>query len=317
MGYLRLHDYFNLRIQESLLNTILQNNDFVRRSCELEGTAEMISYLVQRYDVNQEFKDLNVFSVGGQRLAGYTFELNADDYSATSTYSIGTLVCESNSIYVNKIAILVGEAFTLSKWTYVGEKNELISVGFPFNKYSYSSNYSAGEVVYYNGKIYKCLSDCINILPTTESVYWSVGITYAFSDFEIYSVATTWNNLTNYNAGDKCIINGVNYYAVVDNVNEIPTDNITKWLPIYWLRKDLRSIQLVAFLIDIVLYKIHMRIAPNNIPKLRIDSYQYAIDWLKEAGGQNNAITADIPLLQPRQGARIRWGSNQKNINTY
>ena len=60
-----------------------------------------------------------------------------------------------------------------------------------------------------------------------------------------------------------------------------------------------------------------MRIAPNNIPQLRENNYNYAIDWLKQAGGQDNAITADIPLLQPKQGGRIRWGSNTRNINIY
>jgi hypothetical protein len=48
-----------------------------------------------------------------------------------------------------------------------------------------------------------------------------------------------------------------------------------------------------------------------------MDRYDSAIEWLKEAGGQNTAITAAIPLLVPNQGMRIRWSSYPRNINTY
>jgi hypothetical protein len=70
-------------------------------------------------------------------------------------------------------------------------------------------------------------------------------------------------------------------------------------------------------MIDLCLAKIHNLIAPNNIPQVRKDNADYAIEWLRSAGGQDDAITADIPLLQPNVGLRIRYGGNVKNINTY
>ncbi|EJW95610.1 protein containing Carbohydrate-binding family V/XII domain protein [gut metagenome] len=42
---------------------------------------------------------------------------HGDAYSQTSTYKQGDIVFHDNKIYENKIAITVGEAFTLTKWT--------------------------------------------------------------------------------------------------------------------------------------------------------------------------------------------------------
>ena len=70
------------------------------------------------------------------------------------------------------------------------------------------------------------------------------------------------------------------------------------------------------FMVDIVLYHINSRVSPRNIPQIRMDRYDAAISWLKNVA-KGDDITADIPVKQPKQGSRNRYGGNVKNINTY
>jgi len=324
MAYLRLQDYFNFRIQEQQLTQVTQGNDVVRQSCELEAEAEMISYLVQRYDIDDEFRDVGVFINNGRYFANNLIELNAPEYSNTSTYTIESNCLYQGKVYVCITAITTPEAFNIAKWQLVGNQYDLYYVKSPYPRYSYNTTYHVGDCVYYKNKVYKCIVSVTNILPTDVdkgSYYWSTGVNYAFINYNVYQTPfdfNSWNNLTTYEQAENILYQNQIYTSVKDNnLNVVPGTDINSWLPITWVKGDNRSQQLVAFLIDIVLYKIHMRIAPNNIPQLRKDNYTYCLDWLIQAGGQNNAITANIPLLQPKQGTRIRWGSNVKNYNNY
>jgi hypothetical protein len=324
MGYLRLQDYYNFRIQEQQLTQITQSNDFVRLACELESRAEMISYLVQRYDIDDEFQEIKSFVNNGRYNANDLIELTATAYSSTATYTLNSTCLNNGNVYVCTTAITTPETFNPTKWQLVGANNALYYVQSPYPRYSYSTQYKKGDIVFYKNYVYQCLTDVKNVMPTDVNIaskYWSNGVSYSFTGYNCYQNPldfTSWNTSVIYGELEIVNYNQQLYYCVKDNVlNVVPGTDINSWLPITWIKGDNRSQQLVAFLIDIVLYKIHMRIAPNNIPQLRKDNYVYCLDWLKEAGGQNNAITANIPLLQPKQGARIRWGSNPKNYNNY
>jgi hypothetical protein len=84
-----------------------------------------------------------------------------------------------------------------------------------------------------------------------------------------------------------------------------------------WTLGDNRNAQVVNYMVDIVLYHIHSRIAPKNIPDLRVKRYDDAISWLKNCA-KGDWITASIPLIQPKQGMRSRWGSRiPKQNNDY
>jgi phage gp36-like protein len=76
-----------------------------------------------------------------------------------------------------------------------------------------------------------------------------------------------------------------------------------------------RNQQLVMFAVDIALYHLHSRINPRNIPQLRIDRYDSAIEWLKMAA--KGTITAGIEAKTPEQGGSIRWGSNTKKEHNW
>ena len=108
-------------------------------------------------------------------------------------------------------------------------------------------------------------------------------------------------------------MNGVTYWgtgtAYTVPAGTLPT-NAT-----YWTAGDNRTQAILMCVIDVCLYHVHSRIAPRNIPDLRRDRYVNAVDMLRAyARGE---MTAKLPLIQPKSGARIRFGGPIKNINSY
>jgi phage gp36-like protein len=76
-----------------------------------------------------------------------------------------------------------------------------------------------------------------------------------------------------------------------------------------------RDPQLLAYIIDIALYHLHSRIAPRNVPELRLTRYENAVAWLKMCAYGD--VTPKLEVITPAQGNRIRYGGNTKNTNQY
>jgi phage gp36-like protein len=57
-----------------------------------------------------------------------------------------------------------------------------------------------------------------------------------------------------------------------------------------------RNALIVMYSVDILLYHIHSRIAPEQIPDIRLQRYERAIEWLKMVS--NGELSPDLPLLQ-------------------
>lgn len=99
-----------------------------------------------------------------------------------------------------------------------------------------------------------------------------------------------------------------------------------------------RDPQLLSKIVDIALYHLHQRIAPRNIPELRVNNYMglpehatvvqgkvrypmhSALGWL-QACVDGTDITPNLTLLVDADGNKlgnqIRSGGNKKNINSY
>lgn len=84
----------------------------------------------------------------------------------------------------------------------------------------------------------------------------------------------------------------------------------------YFKERDERNSKLVDVTIDVLLYHIHSRISPRNIPDLRRLRYDGddpaqrggAIGWLKSV--QKGTITPNLPVTDnsDQTGHRISWG---------
>lgn len=56
-----------------------------------------------------------------------------------------------------------------------------------------------------------------------------------------------------------------------------------------------RNALLVMYAIDILLYHIHSRINPNQIPEIRVRRYDNALEWLKAVA--KGTLSPNLPLL--------------------
>ena len=108
-------------------------------------------------------------------------------------------------------------------------------------------------------------------------------------------------------------INGTFYTCLADTVaGEDPIDT-----PAKWQAGDTRPAQIITYLIDITLYHLHARINPRNIPELRGQRRDEAINWLKMIN--EGKISSKLTLLATpeKPGLSIKWESNGKFNHKY
>jgi len=292
--YLIKSDYKKL-IQDVNLNQIISNDDSVLDAAQLTAQAESLSYLRQRYDVDHEFTDTNVWSYVKSYSARDRVYLDAPAYLPTLTYALNALTLFNGSVYKCKTAISVGEVFNSSKWDLIGTQYTIYHAVYPVQLFNYKKAYSVGDIVYWGDKKYTCKQ--ATIIPTHSS-----NLQYG-----------TYAATPRANVFPDDAIDGAKYWTP-DTAYIVPAGTALS-NETYWIKADNRDQQMVTYMIDITLFHVHSRLAPRNIPQLRIDRYTHAIQWLIAAG--QGTITAALPLLQPAQGNRVRWGGNIKNQNSY
>ncbi len=86
-------------------------------------------------------------------------------------------------------------------------------------------------------------------------------------------------------------------------------------LPIYtsWTLGDNRDPIMVQAIVDLSIWRLCSRIAPNNIPHLRQRNFEDTWDWLKSV--QKGTQSVKVPSIQPNQVDDISFGSDTKKIN--
>lgn len=72
---------------------------------------------------------------------------------------------------------------------------------------------------------------------------------------------------------------------------------------------------IVMYLCDIVLYHLHARISPDNIPELRKERYTNAKEWLEKAA--DGFISPLLPKKQDDDKIPLRYGSSIPKQNHY
>lgn len=338
MPYLRLKDYLPF-IQADQLTQVVRADDSIRLQAEIGAQAKITEYLVQKYDLADQFRNTLIYNFAKNYQAGQLIDLNFTPYSATSLYAVNDLVLNAGLSYICKTAITVAEAFTVSKWTLLGSQYDLFYIPFPYPEFNYQNNYSIGDKIFHKGKVYKALqpsfltdnSQKLKYSSNTTNVYsntfpdassntaqWGVGVAYNFTGLTPISVPgdfTAWSSVTIYTTGQRISYNSTIWQALANSTNIAPDTDITKWQPVSWVSGDNRNSNIIEIYIDCTLYKLHKGIAPRNIPDLRVKAYDDAIATLdKYADGR---ITLALPKLQPITGNKIRYGGTVKKINNY
>lgn len=293
MAYLILSDFKKL-IQTDNLLAIIGNNYTVLDQVKSSAQTEVVSYLTQKYDTSREFTDTVVWSRATTYKANNRVYLDAAAYVPATSYVVNDLTLQAGNVYIC-ITNTAG-AFDVTKWTLLGSQYSFLYATLPKPEFNFNTVYAKGDHVWWKDKTYTCVIATVVLNHTTELQYGNTA------------------NLPQQNIAPDDSINGAKYWgtgtAYSVTAGTLPTDTSK------WTAGDNRNQQLVNYCIDVALYTVHSRIAPRNIPELRVKRYDDVIRWLQNAA-QGKTITANLPLIQPTQGRRIRWGSEIKKVNQF
>ena len=290
MAYLISYDYLRV-IQLGNLQQLITQNPSILTGVELSAQAEAISYLRQKYETEQEFTNTKLWVKAAVYNAADRVYLDADGYLSANSYVIGNLTTWNGKVYI--CTTNTTGVFDPADWSVIGNQGDIFYAPYPHPFFDIYNLYKEGDQVYWNGRIYTARRDSLASVDSIQyRIYKNIPLPNVFPD-DVNSGSTYWQD------------NGA--YSVPLNTNITNTT--------YWTKGDNRDQQMVLYFIDLALYHLHSRIAPNNIPQLRIDRYDSAIEWLKMCA--KGEVTPNLPKIQPKEGARIRYGGNIRNINSY
>lgn len=196
--------------------------------------------------------------------------------------------------------------------------------------FSTTSTYALHSLTLYLGNVYVC-AIAITVAGAWNPAKWQlVGAQYDILYIGLDN--PEWDYYKTYQVGDTIWYADKTYTCVVANLSVKPNEHPEFWGTgttylragsslltgdAAWIQADNRNQQMVNMMIDVALFHLHSRIAPRNIPDLRVKRYDDAVAWLKNVSRGTN-ITADLPLIQPKSGQRIRYGSRLvKQNNNY
>jgi hypothetical protein len=291
MPFLIASDY-KKQIQSDNLNQIVGSGTSILSSAELTAIEEITSYLIQKYDLTNEFQPLAAWDKSLVYKASNRVYLDAPAYVASTDYTVGQYCTNAGNFY--QCTTNTTGTFAPASWLLIGAQYQIYFVQYPFQTFDYTNTYVTGDQVFWKDKIYTAAFSTSMLSQNSALQYGS------YQQLPLPNLAPDdVNALQRWGSGTD--------YSIAANTAITDT---TKWTA-----GDNRSQQLVTYLVDMALYHVHSRIAPRNIPDLRVKAYDDAIRWLKMAG--RGEITANIPLLKPTQGSRIRYGGNVKNVNSY
>lgn len=169
---------FKRLITADNLEQIVRGNEVLRDDAEYAAIEEIRSYLIQKYEIDEEFTDSELYSRTEAYLANQRVVLSASPYSLLTTYNADDLVELNGKVYYSS-GTTVGEspATATTVWNEIGAQNAYFSAKFPEARFDYDTDYNVNDVVFYQNKTYTATTNVSNIVPT-NSKYWSVGTDY-------------------------------------------------------------------------------------------------------------------------------------------
>lgn len=301
MSYLTPGDY-KKTIQADNLQQVIGSDPTILADAEETAAEEAQSHLIQKYIIGREFQDVLEWDKSDVYQAFDRVYLDATLFNAAATYTLGAYVtygivgARYLNVYRANVAILVAAPFNATQWDLIAPQYTVYTPKLPAPEFNYKTLYNVGDNVIWEGKRYVC---AIASTPPSQAQ----ALQYL-----------TYNNVPYGNVFPNDPVNGLQYWgAGVAFTVPVSTaiDNTA-----LWVQDDPRSRQVVKCVVDITLYYVHDRIAPRNIPDLRVKNYDDSIAKLK-GFAEGKTTNVKMALIQPKQGGRIRWGGNIKNNNTY
>lgn len=284
---------FAKQIQSDNLSQVTGGDTSISLAAQLTAIEEVTSFLVQKYDLTNEFQPLAQWDPTVVYKATNRVYVDAAVYNSGTAYTVGQYTVFTGNFYICTGNTTPG-VFDPTKWTLIAPQYQIFYAAFPFQLFTYDTQYALGDKVWWKDSVYTCLIASQLLGQNTALQYGS------------------YQNLPLLNVSPDNVNNGAQFWGSGTPYTVPASTAITD---VKWTKGDNRSQQLVTYLVDITLYHLHSRIAPRNIPDLRVKRYDDACKWLKAVS--RGEVTANLPLLAPKQGARIRFGGNIKNVNAY
>jgi hypothetical protein len=299
MGYLTPKDY-KKTIQADNLTAIIAGDTTILADAEELAVEEAAGHLVQKYDISREFQDVTEWDILDSYQAFDRVYLDAPAFNPASTYIQGAYVsylgtAKYTSIYQANTAVTAG-AFNPTQWDLVAPQYSVYTPVLPHPEFNYLAKYKIGDAVLWKDKVYTC---AIATGTTTQELALQFG---------------TYQNIPKGNIFPDDPVNGLQYWGAGVPFAVAPGAEITDTT--VWSASDPRSKQVVKAVADLTLYYVHERISPRNVPEQRAVAYQASIEKLK-GFAEGDTTNIKLPLIQPKQGRRIRYGGNVKNNNSY
>lgn len=340
MGFLRKTDYFT-EIRESDLDVILkqitQSTAFtptkVREENE-KNVQEVVEAMIRhRYDVTKIFKNILTFDINDTFQINDLVEYSEPAYKTTSTYVLDNRVSFSqtiNSVLNNDIfnanqAVAINEtpATNPAKWDKITENFSLYYItkpttgNLPDTVFSFTINNFTGNHDLILGwdktktiflkrdgaqiKIYYTLADRTNDVNIIGAV-----------DFD--PTAKTFPNNRPIEAGNdkentlSGVLSIIGFILDLTEWDVVPTNS--------FIKGDNRSRLIKKILVNLAIFELHKLINPRNIPDLRGEAKDDAMNLLKDI--KKGTISPDLPIFfDENRGQNITFDSNLKLNHQY
>lgn len=300
MSYVITRDYSRI-IQTAELNAITAKDLGVRLLQEQSVQADITSRLTQRYDLANEFQNLGVYSVTVPYIATNRFYLDAPAYDGTLQYLAASKARVLFSAQVYIIAVDTPNpagTFDPTKWTLLGSQYDIFYAQYPQPLFDQRKFYNIGDMVFWKGKVYTAAKPSglfdqqnkIDALDIDQDYFLERNF---FPDNPKFGLQY-WGAGTTYTIPTGTLPTNTTYFTFGDN----------------------RDQKFVEIFLDMVVYCLCKRIAPQNVPKMRHDAYAVDIDLLN-AYAMGDLTPSLPPLPKPESGGRIRWGGKAKQENSW
>jgi len=296
MKYLHLSDF--LVIQDEQIQQIIQYNTSRLLKAENLAIEKVQSYLVQRYDVSEEFKDMNSWNPGLTYSATDRVILDYSRFSATQSYNLNDCVVKDKSAWICMTSSIgPTSSFDGLNWSVIGEQFDIYYAKYPQPKFNYQNYYTKGDQVYWKGFTYSAVQSTNAISDTALIQYFS---------YDNVPTSNVFPDDYARNSGYGYWTRGITYSVP----SGTPLSNSN-----YWTSGDNRSQMIVLSVMDIMIYQLHKSIAPKNIPELRKEAYYQACEYLK--GLSDGTYNSNLPSIQPLTGLRVNFGGGTRKNNGY
>lgn len=328
MGYLIRSDYYK-SIKEPQIVQITGGDNNILLQAEAAAMERAIGMLVQKYEIYTEFTNTQLYSVNTVYKAADRVYINYPAYVATNSYVRGNYCTNGGQAYV--CTTDTTGVFNASHWANIGTSTSIYYASFPHPPFNLYGNYAVGDKVFYKNKTYTALqptSSYSNIVavqymyndnipagnvypddPRNGSSWWADNGSYTVSSNLLATAA--YNNATSYTVGLYAQFQGNIFICLADTTGQFDP---SKWRAV-WTLGDNRSQLMVTSIVDIALWYVHRSIAPNNIPELRVDAYNVAIEYFRRV--RDGVEIANLTLIQPKSGRRILADSRVLSNNYY